>query len=130
MASGGIEVQGIRELQILFHKAGPEANRDIRATLRQVAEPIRSDWESLAVSSIPRVGRKWSRARVGVTRGLVYVAPKQRGVKGRGDRRARPKFGTLLATRVSGPALARNVDNIERDVNEALEALAKRWTNA
>lgn len=130
VAEQSVTVQGLRELQVLFAKAGKEANRDLRAELREVAEPIRADAESLASSSIRRVGPKWSRMRVGVTRKLVYVAPKQRGVKRRGDPRGRPKFGVLLETRAMNPALKRNEANIEGDVNRMLDRLARKWTRS
>lgn len=123
-----VTVEGLRELQVLFSKAGKEANSDLRSELRELGEPIRADAESLAATSIRRVGPKWSRMRVGVTRRLVYVAPKQRGVKRRGDPRARPKFGTLLEQRAMTPALRRNEGDIATNVNRMLERLAEKWT--
>lgn len=124
-----VTVRGLRELELAFAAAGKKANRELRAELRKVAEPIRSDAESLARSAIPRIGPKWSRMRVvGVTRTLVYVAPRERGVKGRGaDPRRRPKFADLLLERSMDPALEKNKDKVEGAVGDLFARLANDW---
>lgn len=126
MAKQGLTVRGLRELQVLFAAAGKEAQGDMRRALSEVAEPIRADAESLAVSSIPRIGVPWSRMRTGVTRKAVYVAPRQRGARGANPRR-RPRFADLLDARAMTPALERNKANIEGRVEDAFSALADRW---
>lgn len=119
----------MRELQRLFARAGDEARRELRSELRLVAEPVRGDAEALAASSIRRIGIKWSRMRIGVTQKLVYVAPRQRGVKGRGvDKRRRPAFATLLQERAMEPVLRRNEPRIVADLEGVFERLAEKWS--
>ena len=66
--------------------------------------------------------------RTGITTRLVYVAPVQRGVKGRG-RGQRPKFGTLLMDRAMEPALEQNQHRIEADFDQMLDRLVHKWDN-
>lgn len=123
-----VTVEGLTELERLFKLAGPVANRALRAELRDVAEPVRADAQSLAESQITRIGPKWGRMRVGVTQKLVYVAPRERGVKVRGpDPRRRPKFATLMEARAMAPALQRNEAKIERRVADLFDHLAANW---
>ena len=126
MANTGLTVRGLRELQVLFAAAGPVANRTLKDTLRQVAEPIRADSESLARSNIPRVGVAWSRMRVGVTRKAVYVAPRERGTRGRTPH-SRPKFADLMERRAMTPALEQNKAQIHQRVDDAFSVLAEKW---
>lgn len=126
--AAAVTLRGLAELERLMAAAGPEAKRALNAELRSVAEPIRSDVERLAVAGIPRIGPKWSRMRIGVTRKAVYVAPRQRGVKGRGDDpRRRPKFADLLLERAMDPALKRNEPLIQRRVDELFHRIANEW---
>ena len=98
MAEWRVAVRGLRELNRTFKHAPKDVRRAIRDEYRTVAEPVRSTAATLAASSIRRIGPKWSQMRTGVTQRLVYVAPKQRGVKTRGaDPRRRPNLGDLLA---------------------------------
>lgn len=123
-----VTVRGLRELEILLATEGPKAKRELNKRLRLVAEPIRADAESLAATTITRIGPKWSRMRVGVTRTLVYVAPRERGVKGRGpDPRRRPKFADLMEQRAMDPALERNKAQIVRRVEDLFDGLAADW---
>jgi len=126
MANRGITVHGLRELGAAFAAAGPVANRTLKETLRGVAEPIRADAESLASSQIPRIGVPWSRMRVGVTRTAVYVAPRQRGTRGR-TARSRPRFADLMEQRAMTPALEQNRAEIAQRVDDAFSVLAARW---
>jgi hypothetical protein len=123
-----VNVRGLRELERLFAAAGPEANRRLRKEMRLVAEPIRSDAEQLAASGITRIGPKWSRMRVGVTRTLVYVAPREKGVRTRGpDPRRRPKFADRMEEVAMGPALKRNEAQIEHRVGALFDTIANDW---
>jgi hypothetical protein len=97
---------------------------------RAVAEPVRRDAETNAQERIPRVGDRWYRMRTGVSRKLVYVAPRQRGVKRQGDaRRRRPKFGDLLMDRAMEPALEQHGPEIEAAVERALDQIANDFNH-
>ena len=66
--------------------------------------------------------------RTGVTQPMVYVAPRQRGVKTRGDDpAARPNFGNLLADPRNEPALAQHEHRIEADFDRMLDRLVPDW---
>lgn len=115
------------QLRLLAKAAGPAVQKDLDERLRELAEPIRADAESLALSSITRIGISWSRMRTGVTRRVVYVAPKQRGVKSATNPRRRPNLATLLEQRAMTPALERHEPNLVAGVDEVLTGFALRW---
>lgn len=126
-----VNISGLRELEQLFALAGPIAKRELNKELRLVAEPIRSEAESLAASGIPRIGPRWSKMRVGVTRTLVYVAPRERGVKGRGrPSLRRPRFADLMLERAMDPALKKNEALIQERVEVLFEKLANEWNRS
>ncbi len=122
-----LRVRGLTEMQRAFRLADRDLSRDLRATLKDVAEPVRSDAERLAVSGIRNVGLPWSRMRVGVTSKSVYVAPKERG---RRSRRRRPNLAGLLMDRAMSPALELNQGRIAHEVEEMLDDLFERWEHA
>lgn len=123
-ASDAIRVEGLRELNRAFARADQVLHRDLTGGLREAAEPVRADAESLALSSIPRIGLPWSRMRVGVTRRVVYVAPQRRGRK-RGRRR--PNLAGLLMGRAMSPALERNRGEVESRVGRVLDTVGREW---
>src|SRR5262245_35698478 len=88
--------------------------------MRQVAEPVRQDAEQSALSGIRRMpgSPRWARMRVGVTRTVVYVAPRQRGTRGRRPG-GRPNLAGLLMDRAMQPALERH----EHETTAAFERL-------
>lgn len=121
-----VRVEGLRELQRAFAVADKTLERELKDTLREVAEPVRADAERLAVSGIPRIGLTWSRMRVGVTKTSVYVAPRKRGVRGN-DSRKRPNLAGLLLGRSMVPALEQNEARVVREMNEMLEQVGRAW---
>jgi hypothetical protein len=128
MADQTIHVQGLRDLQRAFALADKSVSKELRKSLRDAAEPVRSDAARLAVQEITRIGPRWSQMRVGVTRTLVYVAPKERGVKSRGlQQRKRKNLAPLLRDRALDPALDRNIGQVERKVEQMLATVGKQW---
>jgi hypothetical protein len=109
-------VYGFRELSTAYARIGGDTAKAFRTDLRQIAEPVRQDAEVLAAGKIPNVGVDWPRMRTGVGRSVVYVAPKMKGVRGRGPR-SRPNFANLLMERAMAPALDANESKIVRDVD-------------
>jgi hypothetical protein len=118
-------VEGLADLNRAFALADAKVRREFRNELREVAEPVRVDAESLATVAIPRIGIPWSRMRIGVTRNTVYVAPRQRG--SRVPPRRRPNLAALLRDRAMVPAVERNEDNIVRGADQFLVDVAKVW---
>jgi hypothetical protein len=120
-----VAVKGYRELATAFAKADKEQKRGLPLVLRQAAEPVRREAEGLAAAEITRIGERWKQMRIGVTRRLVYVAPKQRGVARRGDpARRRPNLAPLLMERAMEPALHHHEAEVALAVDHALDRLA------
>lgn len=120
----GAKVHGLAETQRAFSRANKELSKDLRTSLRKVAEPVRAEAETMAVHNIPHVGGPWSRFRVGVTRHSVYVAPRQRG---RRSALRRPNFAGILMDRAMQPALDAHANDIEDSLKDMLDDIADRW---
>lgn len=127
MADAAVRVQGLRELQRAFRVADKELAKELRGTLREVAEPVRAEAEQLAVTRISRMTVPWSRMRVGVTQSTVYVAPRRKGVRGRSHPRSRPNLFDLLMGRSLQPALDHNEQRIEQAVDRMLVEVGRDW---
>lgn len=128
-----VQVTGLRELDRAFGKANRALSNDLKDALEEAAQPVRRDAQILAAANIRNVetGDPWSRMRVGVGRWVAYVAPVERGVKGRGgQRRRRPRFGDLLLGRAMEPALDRNVGNVERRFEGLIDDVCDVWERA
>lgn len=130
-AQAEVRVEGLESLRRAFRFAGTGIDKDLRAALQSSAEPVRSAAESLASSSIRRIGIPWSRMRVGVTRSTVYVAPVERGTRkprSAASHRAAQLFAGKLLDRAMEPALDANVARVEREVIDTLNDLARAWS--
>jgi hypothetical protein len=123
-----VYVRGFHELQTAFAHADREVRLGSRKVLRDVAEPVRRDAEGLALQTIPRIGLRWSKMRIGITRNLVYVAPRQRGVKTRGyNARRRPNLAGLLMDRAMEPALEQNEPQIAAAFERGLDRICDEF---
>lgn len=123
-----LAVSGLTGLSKACKLVGKEASKELRATLRVAAEPVRSDAEITAASTIRRIGPDWSKMRTGVTQRVVYVAPKQRGRASKENRNLRrPNLADLLLDRAMIPALNRNIPHVERAVDRMLTDLGQDW---
>lgn len=127
----GLSVTGLDELNRALRRSSKEVRLGVRKELRRVAEPVRAEAEQLAVEKIRRIGLKWSKMRIGLTlsENIIYVAPRQRGVKRRGpDPRKRPNLADLLMTRAMEPALERHIGEIEGRFGAMLDTIADRFS--
>jgi hypothetical protein len=122
-----VVVEGLTDLQRAFKAADVSVQRELRKALRLAAEPVRADAERLAVAGIPRIGTPWSRMRIGVTNREVYLAPRERGQKGRDQRLRRPNLRALLLQRSMEPALAQNTAAVMAGVDVALATVGRVW---
>lgn len=118
-----IVVEGLHELQASLTHADRSLRLGVRKGLRQVAEPVQRGAEELAQANISRIGPRWSRMRVGITRDLVYVAPRQRGTRGRRPS-SRPNLAPLLMERAMQPALDQHAGEIEARFEELLDRIS------
>jgi len=96
--------------------------KELNKGLRKAAEPVATNAESLAESGIRRMTPTWARMRIGVTRRMVYVAPKSRG---KGNKRR--NLADLLLARSMLPALERNIGEVEARVDDVLGTMARVW---
>jgi hypothetical protein len=127
-----VYVKGLAEVNYLLSKADKETRLGLRKEEREVAKPISSDAERLTVQNIPRttLGKvRWWEMRIGVTQTLIYVAPKQKGVRGKGPKR-RKKFAPLMMERAMEPALKRHESEVEQRFEHVLDYVAGRFNAA
>jgi hypothetical protein len=118
-------VKGLRDVNAAFAHTDREIRLEWRAGMRQVAEPVRRDAELSAQQSIPNMAAspRWARMRIGVTRNMVYVAPRQRGTRGR-TAAHRPNLAGLLMDRAMQPALDRHEHEITGRIEHLLVEVA------
>lgn len=98
-----------------------------------IAEPTRAAAEGNALSQISGLARtrnpKWHGMRVGVTRKIIYVAPRQRGRLSRVNRRlARPNMFNLLHRQMQAAA-ERYRATYEGAVAHAFDRIADRFNH-
>lgn len=124
-----IIIENLDELTRAFSMVEEDIGKDLREGFRSAAEPVRSDAEARALTSIRRMTIPWSRMRVGITRRWVYVAPNERGVKSSGmQSRRRPNLAGLLRDRALDPAAEQNIEVVERETIDVLNDLARAWS--
>lgn len=134
VAAPAIRVENFRELSRAFSIAEHEMKKRFRASLRDAAEPIREEAERLAGSGAIanlKTGDPWTRMRTGVTRTSVYVAPRERGRRTRGNPTiGRPNLKPLLLDRSLEPALDKHRDDVLRNFEGVLGDVARLWDRA
>jgi hypothetical protein len=123
-----LAVKGYRELLRADARATKETKLGVRRELRVVAEPVRRDAQSLALAEIHNMptSPKWAVMRVGVTQRAVYIAPKQKGTRGRGPRR-RPNLADLLLDRAMTRALTQDAGQVEVGMSRLLDEIGHSW---
>ena len=124
-------VRGLADLQRALKTADKNVRLGVRRELRQVAEPVRADAQELAAAEIRNIGPAWSRMRTGVTRRVVYVAPRQRSRASRTNPRLRrPNLAGLLMGQAMEPALQRHQPQIEREMEQMLDRVADQFNRS
>ena len=124
-----VRVEGLRELDRAFKLYGRGLEKGLREVLETAAEPVKAQAQSLALSEISHMSLPWSRMRIGVTRRTAYIVPLERGVntRRRPARWSRPNLTGLLLDKAMLPALDANVANVEQELGDALDDLARMW---
>jgi hypothetical protein len=125
-ATQQVAVVGLKELQRAFRVADKTLSKELTAGLRRAGEPVRVDAENLATIGISNIGVRWSRMRVGVRPGVVYVAPRARGARGVSLKR-RPNLARLLRDKAMTPALEKNLPQVEKTVDEVINKVEAAW---
>lgn len=128
-----MEVQGLANLQRALKHAERDVRLGIRKELRQVVEPIRRDAQTLTGVRIRRMhlSPEWTRMRVGVTQKFIYVAPRQKGVRRRGEHPLkRPNLAELMMSRAMEPALYHNQPDVLRAFEGMLATMAAKFNRS
>lgn len=125
-----VRIDGLRELDRAFKLYGRGLQVGVREALETASEPVKAQAQSLALSEIRKMTLPWSRMRIGVTSRVAYIVPQERGrnTKRNSRRWARPNLTDLLLDRAMNPALDANIQNIEREIGDALDDLARMWS--
>src|SRR5215510_69409 len=121
-APAGVHVKNWRSVNAAFAKSDRESRLALKAKQKQLAVPVQVDAEGLS-HEITLIGKKWSQFRIGVTKTVVYVAPKSRGLKGDSPRK-RKNLAPLLMGKAMEPALEQNRSQIENEVDRILDWVA------
>lgn len=124
-------VHGLGDLNKAFKLAGKESSVELRVSLQRIVKPVRVGAEARALTSIRHMPQspQWATMRTGVTRHSAYVAPKQKGVRGRGPRR-RKNLAPLLLNRAMLPAFDANRGVVRTELNRMLDQVGRKWENA
>lgn len=123
MPFGGVRVEGLNEFLRVARASEKRVRSDVRAGLREAAEPVRSRAQSLAASNISRLGPRWGAMKVGVTLNYVYVAPAARRAGGS----PRPNLGGLLMQKAMSPALDEKRGEVEDRLEKVLDDIGRDW---
>lgn len=128
MANDVIRVDGLRELERAFRLVSKDETKLLRKELKAAAQPVKLAAEGKAVSEIRRMPHspRWAVMRLGYARNLVYMVPKQKGVRGRGPR-ARRNLSQLLLNRAMIPAVEQNRGQVEQRVQNVLDTIGRQW---
>lgn len=132
---GAVAVEGFRDIQRALKHAEKDIRLGWRKELRTVAEPIRATAEALGPARIRGlgVGEAWSKMRIGITQSSVYVAPRERGYRGRqgGRSDARYKadqgFGEMMLARAMEPALYHHQEQVIHGLERMLDRACDKF---
>ena len=103
-------VENLGEINRALKLSGPAVFTAMKKGMLEGAEPIRRDAENLArdeISGMKRAKKKpppWSLQRSGETIHEVYIAPRERGIKGRDQSSRRPNFVGVMFGKSYNPA--------------------------
>ena len=114
-----VRVKGLREFMRAASRAEKESRTEIRAALKEAAEPVRQEAAS-RFSAID--ARSAAGYRVVVRQRGVAVEQRLGRTTGR-----RPDFGRLQMTRALLPALEAKAPEVERQLEKAIDRIADHF---
>lgn len=119
MAGETVRVRGYREFVRAARRAEKESRTEVRAALREVAEPVRRE----AIRRFSLIdGRSAAGYKVAVRQRGVAVVQSKRKTTGK-----RPDYGSLQMRKALLPALASNAREVERRTEKALDRIANHF---
>ena len=111
--SDAVVVNGLDEIQKRLAESGPAVEHATQTGLREAAEPVAKIAETYALTRIsgmhrgnPKDRPAWAVTRIGITRKFVYIVPKERGRKFRGERSPWRNLVPVDLEKAFEPALA------------------------
>ncbi len=122
----GVTSLSLASVNRALQTVDPDVRRGLTAELGEIGLIVSRDAQTLALSTIRRNTLSWSRMRVGQTPRLIYVVPRNKGVRGKGPRR-RPNFAPLMLNRAMRPALAKNKPQVDRRFASVVSAVCSRF---
>lgn len=131
MPPRAVHVVGLNGMLRAFAEADKTLRDDLKDALQEAAQPVRGAAQQLAGTRIRHmgVGRPWARMRVGQSGSIVYVAPVERGVKGRGGQRLRrPNLADLMMDRAMEPALEGHQEQVIQRLDKLIDEVIDVWT--
>ena len=124
MADEVIRVSGLTELLHGLRAADAGLYREVRKSIIEAGEVVKTDAQNKAGAEISNIGPVWSRMRLGMSgASAVYVAPASRRKAGHGASWARPNLARLLLDKAMIPAADEGRPIVEERVIGALEDL-------
>ena len=122
MAEGTVRVKGLSQLNRDFRKLGPELQKELRAELKAVAEPVATEARSLAARFGPKTVRGIA---AGSRAGAAVVRQRNRKTTGK-----RPDFGVLQMRDVLIPAIDAKEEETVRGMERMLDRLGGEFDRA
>ena len=120
-ATGSVQVEGLREVNRAFRKIDRSLAKEVKDALKKAGEPVRVKAEQEALGNISSIGPVWSRMKLGSRSDGVYIALQARRRGGSG----RANLGRLLLSQAIYPAIEDKQDEVEREVEKALDDLTE-----
>lgn len=120
---GAVSIRGYTELRRTLGLYGKEIDKALRKDLRSLAKPVQQKAESLMRTNVRNIGSSWWKAKVGVSKSLVYVAPVKKGVK-KGEFKRR-SFADI-AIPLYEEALEGQGDQIAAEITESVNRVGDR----
>lgn len=121
-----VALRGLAEVNRAFAKLDKDITNEWYGYLKDAAAPVQVRAEARAVERISHIGDRWSRMRIGATKKVVYVAPKQRR-RSSSPQRRRPNLAPLLMTEAMEPALEESAREIERLLEIGIDKITGRF---
>ena len=129
--TAAVRVDGIDDLVRAFNAADRALTGDLKDALVEAAAPVRRDAQVLAPAQITRLGAgdPWARMRLGTLAGgrIVYMAPVERGAKGRANQNRRRRRFKPLLLRPMEQALVQNRGHVIRRLDGLLAEVKAVW---
>lgn len=132
MADSTLHVENLNGLIRAFRRADKEEAKLLIRELKLAAQPVATATQGRALGHIGRMplSPQWAVMRLGQSRSVVYMVPKQKGrMSKENPRKRRPNLKRLLLREMEA-ALAEHASQVEQRVEHVLETVGRKWEQA